>query len=700
MPSTIPNIIIKNPAGEVAMPWLREGYLLELLPLLSKTYLDVKARPQYKAGVSRCFQSKAFLPCTGKSWRWAKVNGTFYYCYDNIPDKAPNNYRSALPSRIELVELAKKAPQQSAENSLEIFLNPFLNDYKQYLQSYGDCTKQQQVNLAQAASFIEGCCHYFTSNRIEKKDGKFFKAIAAIATARDLKYIPHHYRNLQQLICNSIIGSNQPITSVIKLPRSGNQNAAVFCNDEQIESWIINLRNMGQNFTAEHIIRKIKFMCTVFEKPLPSRRWIGTKMDEANIKFITAGGRFGAKGKHGQPYRAYTPFANALYAGDCWQVDGTRVNMVSFKQKVTITDEETGKTRTVNRDTYLTIVAVRDVHSGDCLGYCYNLSENRWAYIEALKMAVEEAGYLPYEIVFDKFPGHNSHEFESFVADLENRGVKVTFTHLAEGKAKLERWFGTLQTVFMQESDYYYGEGIQSKRKSAHRSKEYLAELRKKANKEGWNYDAAADECSRIIEAYRNTKYSFYSRKFASVNETPAQIHTASEKPNVKLIEPQQYAYLFGLKRKAKIANMGLIDFEVNTAMFNYRLNNFEAIANNEYVLISYLLEDMSKIEVYELSDKPVKKHLGTAHQIADINPYGKNAFENYGQDKAIIKELSNYRNQMLEYKKAVGFDDMTILQAGGVKKYALEVAEDEATKQLIEGNTTVDFDYDITSQY
>lgn len=686
------DILIRPNAYEMPSVWMSEDLLLKLLPQLSKSYLDAKARPQYKKSVQPCFHKKDFLPDTQKAWRYGRLNGKFYYAIDNIPSKAPAFYADSLPSRKELIALKDAAQKEQAANPIEEFVKPFLNDhYRSYLPQYGDCTRQQQINLAKAASFLEGISTYIQKQDVETSTN-FFLSIAKLVEELDVKYWPKHYRNIQTIIEKCISG--EAITDLIHLPRAGNKNAAVHCHDEEIKSWILLMRESGRNFTASHIIRKLQWMCTACEKPMPSERWIGQEMQEANMKFLAAAGRFGAKGRHGQSQRGYTPFANAVYAGDCWQVDGSRFNIIDFKIKVT----EDGKE--VSKNVFLYIVAVRDVHSGDILGYSFNLAENRWTYIQALKMATEEAGYLPYEIVFDRFPGHNTEEAKAFFEDLQNRGVKVTFTYKAEGKAKVERWFRTLQEVFMQDSDYYYGEGIQSRNKYAHRSKEYLKAARTKAKQEGWNYDAACDEAAKIIEAYRCTALSHYSRKFKKVNESPAQLHADCEKPNVITLEEHQMVYLFGLRRKARIANMGLIDFEMQGVMFNYRCEDYDVVSNIDYVTIAYDLEDMSRIHLYEINDRPLKKYLGTANEIPDIIPYGPEAFKGYGKQAAIIRQLEDYRQQELEYKKAVGYDSIAILESGNRNKYEYETADAAATFTHIIGNDENDTDgYDMHDQ-
>lgn len=682
--------------------WIAEHLLLKLIPSLTKEYLRIRARVNYREKVSPCFRKNTFLPAVeNASWRYGKTNGIFYYDYDFIPNKAPNYYAQQLPTLTQLVEWHKNAKLQVTVNPFETIIINALHNHKQNNHLYATYLPKQQITLSKAATVIEEIGKCFSQGYNTSKL-HLFKQLSNLFVQHDVPYLPRHARSIQSLVKNYCAG--KPLTELVKLKREANANAAVFVEDEEIKSWIISLRFSGKNFTNAHIIRKVQFMCNVTSKLMPSERWIGKVMEEANTRFITANGRWGANGRNAQEHKGYTPLGNALYAGDCWQVDGTRVNLINFKTKVTVTDDVTGREKALNKETFITIVAVRDVHSGEVLGRAYNLAENRWTYLQALKEAVQTAQYLPYEIVFDRFPGHNTPEFEAFTEDLENRGVKVTFTHKSEGKGKLERWFGTLQTVFMQDSDFFYGEGILSSRPFAHRSKEYLKELRKKANELGWNFDAATAEADKIIEAYRNTALSYYSRKFANENRTPSQIHEESEKPNVIELNSHTIHYLFGYKRKAKISNMGLIDFEVNRVLFNYRCADYNVQSKHNYVLISYMLEDMDTIQIYELTDKAIKPHLGTAELIPTIVPYGTNAFAGLTKQQAIIKEMETKRAEELQYKMAVGYDGLALLEQGGVNKGMYEEADERATMQLLTGSNDVDdFDdkgFDPREQY
>lgn len=646
--------------------WIAEQVLLDYCEGLNPDYLRVAGRARYKQSVIPCHRDKDFLPDTGKAWRWGKKDGRFYYAYPNIPNNAPKFYRSCLPDAAEL--LAAATTLAPATTSLADHVARCLTDgYKEYLHCYGDCTPVQQTNLAKAAAVLEGAVEYIRAHRVDISKNAFFKDYVAILEHRDVKYTQFNFRRFKEKV--ELVIQGNPITAVVKLPRAENSNAAQF-NDDQIRSWIIQLRGMGQNYTNAFIIRKIAEECEKVNKPVPSERWLGGIMEEHKTRFLTAAERFGEKGRYAALYRGYLPLANALFAGDCWQVDGTRVNFVDHKGP-------TGKRE------FLYIIVVRDVHSGDILGYHFDLKEDRWAVFNALKMAVRDSGYMPYEIQFDRFPGHNTPEMVNFIADLEARGVKMTFTYKATGKARLERWFGTLQTVFMQDSQYYYGEGIKSRHTYAHRSMEYLKKIRSMAKADGWDFDAAASEAGTLVERYRRTAYNTYSRKYRLNDRSPLQMHEDSEKPHVLPLQPAQFAYLFGLKKDLPVRSLGLITTEISKVEFIYRTTDYHIISNYSRVLVCYDLEDLSHVHLYEISDKPLKKYLGVAQEETPALAYGPDAeWGKISKRQAIIRQMEDFRQQEYEYRKAVGSDIVSMLLPTHTPKHKVEAAESEVLLQ------------------
>lgn len=647
------NPIIISRENGTAYPWLHQAYLLTSLPTLTETYLRVRCRPLYKE--------------KGAAWKWKKIDGEFYYHYEFIPNKAPNYYRSQLLTRYELIDMAGEVKQQAASKSLSEHFTDYLNShYMEYLHLYGGYNERQQAALARAAAMIQGCIDYITINKVDIRKKEFWFEAATLFATQDAKYIPHNFRCLKDKVTAVMQGDK--ISDVIKLPREGNDNRSLY-NDEEVKAWILQLRGMGQNFTNSYIIRKVQYVCYVTGKPVPSERWIGGVMEEPNTNYLTALGRYGENGRQATMYKGYVPLQNAMFAGDCWQIDGTRVNIIDHKHT---------RVDGTKKQDYLFIVCVRDVHSGDILGYSLGIAEDRWMYLSALKMAVKETGYLPYQLVRDRFPGHNTDEYISFEKDLTIRGVKITETSKETGKAQLERHFDTWQTVFMQDSPYYYGQGILSRRKFAHRSEEYLKNIRAKARKDGWDFDAACNETERLVHAYRTTALNAYSRKHKMVEKSPVQLHQDSEKPHVINVSPQQITYLFGLKKELQLKNGGLIKTEIQKYHFIYRTTNHSVVANHSRVMVVYELEDLSTIHLYEISDKPVKKYLGTAEEVDAPQIYGPDAeMDKLSKQKAIVASMNQQREEEYQLKMAAGSDIVSYLTPNSTNKHKSNAVED-----------------------
>lgn len=646
------DIILRKQDG-VAMPWLKQDYLLRALPTLTEDYLRVRCRPMYKK--------------TGQGWKFEKINGAFYYHYEAIPNKAPTFYRSQLPTRYELIDCANDTTQDAPAVSIAEAFNDYLNShYINYLHLYGNCNQKQQELLSKAASLIQGCIDYIIANKVDVRKKDFWLQAATYFQQEDFKYIPHNFRCLKEKVMAVMEGYN--ITDVIKLPRAGNDNRSLY-NDDEVKAWVFQLRGMGENYTNSHIIRKIQYVCAVAGKPVPSERWIGGVMEQHNTQYLTSLGRFGENGRMAIMYKGYVPLKAAMFAGDCWQMDGTRINIIDHKH--THADGE----KTMQ---YLYIVAVRDVHSGDILGYSLGVAEDRWMYLNALKMAVNETGYLPYQLVRDRFPGHDTPEYKNFEADITTRGVKITETSKATGKAQIERFFSTWQDCFMQDSAYYYGQGIKSRRKAAHRSEEYLKGVISKARKQKFDFDDACHEADILVESYRTTQLCKYSRKHKLVEKSPIEIHNDSEKPHVINVTSQQITYIFGLKKKLQIRNQGLIKTEIQKYPFIYQTTDYNVISKHNEVLVVYELEDLSTVHLYEVSDKPVKKYLGQAREVDAPQIYGANPeLDKLAKKEAIIMQLNLERENEYQLKMASGSDIVSYLTPTSTSKHKYNMIED-----------------------
>jgi len=639
---------------------------------LESNYLKL-TRLRYKKTVQPCYRHHNVLPDTGKGWRWAKINGEFYYDLSRIPDRKPTHYRSQFGDQQELLRQYNEAIQGKSKDLLEVEFKSYIKAKKtEYLPCYFQYTAIQAQALAKACAALEFIIVYAATNNL--KLSKVCRSVAELVAKHDLKYVGKQYRTIQAKI-EKIEKEDLAISEVIDLPRVGNTNAVQYLDDPELYSWAMQLRSLGMNYSNETIIRMINKQCQLVGKPSPSRRWFGENVFEKHhTKFLTSAMRFGKGTSRGNVHESYIPKKNALHAGDCWQVDATRMNLVAHKRKVTKIDKKTGEITEKTEDGFLFIIAVKDVHSGDILGYNFDYSENRWSVLNALKMAVQEADYLPYQIIFDRFPGHNTAEVKTFLENLKMSGVKVEISHNANTKASVERGFGTLQSVFMQPTAYYYGEGVKSRRENAHRSPEVLKEIRQKANKEQFDFKAAWNECSAIVEAYRTTELSYYSRKHSKINESPKMLHAKSDKPNAIDLKHYTVSMLFHLKTKFKVKKNGMILKEIHGMPYYYQVEDYSVFSQYENVWLSYDLEDMSTAYIFDKKDN-LYLHLCEASQIDDVQLYGPDAeFNKLNALKQRQKEIE--AQKVAELETITLGDEVSLMMGRYTQKQEAEMAD------------------------
>lgn len=642
----------RNKANTV---WLSERLLLQLLDDLHEEYFRVAARPRYRQTVSEKKRTKDILPDTGKSWRYAKIYGEWYYSIANIPA----NYRSKIPAIDTLLAKAKKETRTTETTDIEPILTEALKERKNaFYRHFAGLKTEQADNLAAACAVAEKLIEEAEKQGKKLNNIAFLADAEAALTRMQIRYLPINWRKLGEKLREC---AEKGVTEAIKLPRSGNKYALKF-DDPELTGWMMQMRSMGQNFTGAHIARKIRLMCALCDKPVPSVRWFEAEFAKPSTKFLTAAGRFGDRGRKGQMFKGYVPVQNALFAGDAWQMDGTRENFIGW-----VNGE--------GKEEHLFKIVVRDVHSGDILGTHYDTKESRWGYLAALKMAVNQTGYLPYQLVLDRFPGHNTEEWKLVQARIERMGVKVDYKHTATGKAQLERWFETLQSVFAMDSEWYYGEGIMSGRDAAHRSSEYLMAQRKKRNAAGWDFDRAWKESAAVLDRYRSTKLSDYSRKFAAIEKSPKQLHDESEKPHVTRCDAWEYIALFGLEKEATIRG-GMIKTEIRGLEYQYEVGEYEVVKNYRKVRIGYDLEDLNRVWLFEPEKSDTPRFLCEATEIRAVQMYGPKAdFESLGKQKKRVADLKKRAADELEEKKAQA-SDVTLLLNGFAPKAELENAE------------------------
>jgi len=560
---------------------------------------------------------------TGGTWRHEKLLNRCYFYYTNLPA----NMRNQLPTRQNLQTIAI-----TYSNDIQTLISNALNDgFKTLLSTYA-----KNIELAKSAAIVVEASRYCTQQNISFSKSEFFEKLAKEIDLQGLKYLPKSWRNLRDKVREYTHG--EPINTLIRAKNEGNINRAQFKNNDLIKGWLIELADTQRNYSSAFMYRKLRLLCTqnnIAEHPSP--RWVSDYISQPETQFLI-NQRYGAGSRFNQRHRAYTPLQSAIYAGDCWQVDGTRVNIIDHRGKWR---DKTGKMVTGQK--FLYIVVVRDVMSGLPVGWEYCYEENAQVVINALASAVRNTGYLPYELCYDRFPGHNTVDWAFVEAEMQRAKVIMTVSHKAEGKANIERWFGTLQDIFMQESDLYYGQGIKSSRRHAHRSKEYISQVRQWAKSNGFDFDDAIRETDGFIDRHNNTPYSAYSRKFASIDKSPAQLHDESDKPNTYPVEEHQFCYMFGLRKEVSIRNY-MIHTQIDNAPYYYGIDECEIAERYTGVKLTncFDYEDYSKVHLYNGNE-----YVGTFKAITPAQRFGPGKdMRAVGKMQAIATKMDNYRNE------------------------------------------------------
>lgn len=159
------DIIIKNTKDGETL-WLSQRLVQQVCEVSDKMFTVIRDR--YKKSVQRCYHHLSFLPDSGKGWRWAKTDRGFFYCYDNIPDRNPTNYRSRFGTAEQLKaalnevsgnikSTLKEATKAEIKQAVRYLYNN--EDYRYYqLESPVGFSQQQAKELMKSLAW----CRYIS----------------------------------------------------------------------------------------------------------------------------------------------------------------------------------------------------------------------------------------------------------------------------------------------------------------------------------------------------------------------------------------------------------------------------------------------------------------------------------------------------------------------------------------------------------
>lgn len=127
------DIILRKYKDEDTL-WVSQRLVMQVCGI-SESILRDTCRKRFKKHLPKGIKIKEFLPDVGKSWRWARVKGQFYYDYDRIPDRKPTHYRSKLGTKYELLQQYEALLSTNKNKTADLIESEILKKVESYINN-------------------------------------------------------------------------------------------------------------------------------------------------------------------------------------------------------------------------------------------------------------------------------------------------------------------------------------------------------------------------------------------------------------------------------------------------------------------------------------------------------------------------------------------------------------------------------------
>lgn len=422
--------------------WINQRvlYILEM----SEEY-GWKKRSDYKNTLSRRQLKKAasgVMPDTGRSWRWARFDGEFYYDYDRIPDRIPAFYKSRLPKKEafkEALNSDKKYDRETAMKDCIAKLKPMVEQMRtndqNWLQFENDIKKMPAVKAHQLtysralALFIKENENDYRLYGIKNKTEYWITCAKMVEeyNVEGLKtFAPDSLRN--KMYNFPVDGSMEDQYAYLINGRYNNQNRKVvgkypYVSTDTGEIFKFDLHeavmfNLWMNPGKPNKLNQTG-MVGVYDKyrdqieeygldPVAERtvQFYLTRFSNKSMMALERDGRDSFNDR----YVPYVPQFMPKYTGSLWTIDFSG-SKILYRDIITKRNTNTGRkeTKQVIKSHYMCRVV--DVASGKLIGW--SLSERqgeRWEDVEAALLMAHDNnhGRFAMELVSDNGPVFSS----------------------------------------------------------------------------------------------------------------------------------------------------------------------------------------------------------------------------------------------------------------------------------------------------
>lgn len=524
-----------------------------------------------------CSQGKMEKATVGGNGRTAKV------VYDTIPPRFQAKIRETIKGDpYDMVHILKLTDFIKPDYTAEQY-------YKDYSLENGKRLPEEAIKEYTHTAMILNACFYIVTDVVTcRKFGGKIRAWKNVTKA--VQHLPHqnynhklpsNWRRLKQKCAaykkdgqnnyESLIHGNYLNTSAQKLTDEAKKwTLARWCN--QVNK-CANLIQLQAEYNAEakkkgwKVIKTENTFYNYLNDPEVQPYWFGYRNGELYAKE-----KFGYQLKTSQP----------SYRDSLWFSDGTKLNYYY--------QDEHGEMKTVQ------VYEVMDAYSEVFLGYHISPKENYQAQYSAYKMAIQTAGYRPYQLKYDNQGGHGKLKSGDFLGKI----AKIqTATQPYNGKSKtIESAFGRFQQQYLKRDWFFTGQNITAKKQESKANMEFIL-----ANKHNL---PSLDDIKDIYEARRK---EWNSAPHHTTGKPRIDMYLESQNPETKKVEIWDMVDMFWITREKPVTvTAGGIKFKENKAEYHFMVYKEDGMPDLEWLaksigkkfVIKFDPEDLSEIRLFE----------------------------------------------------------------------------------------------------
>lgn len=471
--------------------------------------------------------------------------------------------------------------------------------YRDYTLEDGSALPEENQKEYTHSAMILNTCHYIITNVVTcRKFGgktKAWKKIAeAVANLPEHTYkhkLPANDRRLKQKYkvylndgYESLIHGNFLNNNADKLSEDGTRWVLARWSNQVNRCANLAQLQAEYNEMAEDkgwkVIKNEKTLYNYLYSPEIQPLWYGYRY-----------GELAAKEKFAFQLKTKMP----AFRDSLWFSDGTKLNYYYLNEK--------GEMETCQ------VYEVMDAFSEVLLGFHISKTEDYEAQYSAYKMAIQTAGYRPFQIKYDNQGGHGKLKAGNFLSKI----AKIqTATQPYNGKSKtIESLFGRFQQQYLRQDWFFTGQNVTAKKQESKANMEMIL-----ANK------AKLPTLEEIKKIYEQRRREWNSAPHHKTGKPRINMYYESHNPDTKKVEIWDMVEMFWVTRPKSIkADASGISFRESNMKYDYMVYDENGMPDLEWLdksvgksfVVKFDPEDMSEIRLFE--DTPLGLRFVTVAQ-------------------------------------------------------------------------------------